>query len=182
MTSMRSREPRKSVRICVRLATEGGWSDAEVRNVSSGGLMAVCPQPPGRGSYVELRRETYSIVGRVVWSSGTSFGIQAQQKVSLPELIRPRCRNGRKSNERRAEPRDPQRLAVRRQSPREIAEASARHARIFEFAILIATAVAFAFLLADQAARTLRAPLTYVQRGLGQADGTRLRAASLRRQ
>jgi hypothetical protein len=178
MTSMRSRAPRKAVRICVRLATDDGWGDAEVRNVSSGGLMAVCPQPPSRGSYVELRRETYSIVGRVVWSSGTSFGIQARQEVSLPELIRPRSRNGSEDNERRAEPREPERLVVGRKTPHEIAEASARRARIFEFAILVATAVAFAFLLADQAAGTLIAPLSEVQNALGKRNGTGLGAAS----
>ena len=76
MKSMRPREPRTSVRISVRLASDDGWGDAEVRNVSSGGLMAVSSLPPRRGSYVELRRESYSIVGRVVWSSGTSFGVR----------------------------------------------------------------------------------------------------------
>ena len=105
MKSMRPREPRTSVRISVRLASDDGWGDAEVRNVSSGGLMAVSSLPPRRGSYVELRRESYSIVGRVVWSSGTSFGVQAQQSVSLPDLVRPRARRRTEDKERRAEAR-----------------------------------------------------------------------------
>ena len=173
MKSMRPREPRTSVRISVRLASDDGWGDAEVRNVSSGGLMAVSSLPPRRGSYVELRRESYSIVGRVVWSSGTSFGVQAQQSVSLPDLVRPRARRRTEDKERRAEAREPVRHAGSRKSPQEIADASARQARAFEFAILLATALAFAFLLADQAAGMLSAPLDEVERTLREADETR---------
>ena len=172
MKSMRPREPRTSVRISVRLASDDGWGDAEVRNVSSGGLMAVSSQPPRRGSYVELRRDSYSIVGRVVWSSGTSFGVQAQQKVSLPDLVRPRVRPTAEGKERRAEAREPVRHAGSRKSPQEIADASARQARAFDFAILVATALAFAFLLADQAAGMLSAPLDEVERTLREANAT----------
>jgi hypothetical protein len=172
MKTMKPREPRTSVRVSVRLASDDGWGDAEVRNVSSGGLMAVSAQPPQRGSYVELRRDSYSIVGRVVWSSGTSFGVQAQQKVSLPDLVRPRAQPMTKGKERRAESRGPVRYAGRRKSSQEIAHASARQARAFEFTILVATAIAFAFLLADQVAGMLRAPLGEVERTLREADGT----------
>ena len=172
MNSMRPREPRTSVRLSVRLASDDGWGDAEVRNVSSGGLMAVSSLPPRRGSYVELRRDSYSIVGRVVWSSGTSFGVQTQQKVSLPDLVRPSARPTTDGKERRAEARAPVRHAGRRKSPQEIADASARQARAFEFAILVATALAFAFLLADQAAGMFSAPLDEVERTLREANAT----------
>jgi hypothetical protein len=172
MKSMRPRETRTSVRISVRLASDDGWGDAEVRNVSSRGLMAVSSLPPPRGAYVELRRDNYSIVGRVVWSSGTSFGVQAQQNVSLPDLVRPRARPVTAGKERRAEARAPVRHAGRRKSPQDIADESARRARAFVFAVLAATALAFSFLLADQAAGMLGAPLDEVERTLRRANAS----------
>ena len=172
MTSMKPREPRTSVHISVRLASDDGWSDVEVRNVSSGGLMAVSSRPPQRGTYVELGRDSYSIVGRVVWSSGTSFGVQAQQKVSLPDLVRPRARPATVGKERRAHVREPLRYAVRRKSSQEIADASARQARAFEFAILVATALSIAVLVADHVAGMLSGPLDEVERTLREANDT----------
>ena len=62
------------------------------------------------------------------------------------------------------------RHAGSRKSPQEIADASARQARASEFAILVATALAFAFLLADQAAGMLSAPLDEIERTLRETN------------
>ena len=88
----------------------------------------------------------------------------------MPDLVRPRARPTTEAKERRAEAREPVRYAGRRKSPQEIADASARQARAFEFAILVATALAFAFLLADQAAGMLSAPLDEIERTLRETN------------
>ena len=132
--------------------------------------MAVSSQPPRRGSYVELRRNSCSIVGRVIWSSETCFGVQAHQKISLPDLVRPRARAGIAAKGRRGPTREPLRYTARRKSSQEIADASARQARAFEFAIVVATVLSFVFLVADQVAGLLSAPLDEVAATLREAN------------
>jgi hypothetical protein len=169
MNTMKGREPRKPVRIVVRLVTDAGWTNAEIRNVSSGGLMATCSSPPARGSYVELRRETYSVIGRVVWSSDGRFGIQAQQKVSLPHLTHPAPRSNAECGERRRRARPQESFQLRRATSQERAEANGRRGRAMEFVAVLAIVAGFAYLVADQALNTLATPLKTAGSALGTA-------------
>jgi hypothetical protein len=143
----------------VRLVTDAGWTDAEIRNVSSRGLMAICTSPPVRGSYVELRHRSYSVVGRVVWSAEGHFGIQAQQTLSLPDLLHPPSRINLGTGERRQSQRAQVRFQVRRATVQERAAESGRRGRAIEFFAILATVIAFAYIVADQALRTLAPPL-----------------------
>ena len=155
---MKAREPRTEVRIGVRFVAEAGWADAEVRNISDGGLMAVSAAAPCQGSYVEIRREGYSIVGRVIWSSGTRFGLQARERINLAELSRPRP-NRTSTGERRADPDDRRQTLIRRPSNDERAQASFRQARAINFIALGLAVAGFAYAVAHYSGQTLAAPL-----------------------
>ncbi len=87
MANRPQREPRRPVRLSVRYRTDEGWSEAQLRNLSSRGAMAVCASPPRRGTYVEVKRGACILVGRVVWASENSFGLQTQDHVDLTEMI-----------------------------------------------------------------------------------------------
>jgi len=166
MNGIKSREPREEVRISVRFVADAGWADAEIQNVSSSGLMAVSPCPPSQGSYVEIRREGYSIVGRVVWSSSNSFGLQAREKIVLAELARPRPQREARSGERRKQPERREAAALRRPDFAEQAHASARYGRAFEFVVVSTVVGIFAYLVADQAGDVLGAPLLKIRETL----------------
>ena len=45
----RLREPGRPVKIGARLKSQHGWSDVVIRNVSTRGILGVCPAPPERG-------------------------------------------------------------------------------------------------------------------------------------
>ena len=49
---MKQREPRRKVMLSARLRQEVGWSDANILNVSSRGLLLHGTIRPARGSYL----------------------------------------------------------------------------------------------------------------------------------
>lgn len=64
------------------------WSDVYVVNLSSRGLGLHANNPPGRGTYVELRRgSNLIIVGQVMWSSGARFGLRTQDQIWTDGLL-----------------------------------------------------------------------------------------------
>lgn len=94
------------MRIGVRVRTDSGWVDATVRNVSSRGMMLHSLQPLRRNQFVEIMRGRARVVGRIVWSDDTGFGLQAQDIVDIPALLaQPQASGTVESTERRAAPR-----------------------------------------------------------------------------
>ncbi|TKD51594.1 PilZ domain-containing protein [Sphingomonas baiyangensis] len=86
---MINREPRKSTFIQARMLTDAGWCDATIRNLSSGGMMLeMAGGAPRRGSYVELRRTTSVLVGRVAWSAANRCGISTRERIDIAALER----------------------------------------------------------------------------------------------
>ncbi len=83
---MTPREQRKSVMITARMKDDAAWRDISIRNVSSHGVMIQLPNPPKRGSYVEIRRNTLVIVGRVMWTNGAACGLRTHEALSLPTM------------------------------------------------------------------------------------------------
>ncbi len=45
-------------------------------------------EPPTRGCYVEIVRQGYVIVGRVIWSKEHKFGIQIRDRLNVQALLR----------------------------------------------------------------------------------------------
>ena len=163
--SQHQREPRKPVRIGVRLKDDAGWCDAQLLNVSSRGMMAIIAEPPRRGSYVEIRRGTYVMIGRVAWSGTDRIGISVRERIELDELLVP-VAPGRKI---KRSDHDCQVRVCERRKPtvEERTAASARVARAFDFAAIALLAVGLAVAVVGFASSTLAKPLTQVERALG---------------
>ena len=83
---MRAREHRQPVLIGARLRAQGLWGDAQIRNVSSRGMLIHMRVPPPRGAYVEIARGRVRLAGRVAWSESARCGIQLREKVEIGRL------------------------------------------------------------------------------------------------
>lgn len=83
---MQSRDPRKAVLITARMKHDTAWRDVAIRNVSSHGVMLQLTDPPDRGSYVEIRRDSMVIVGRVMWSKPGACGLRTHEVLSVPAV------------------------------------------------------------------------------------------------
>lgn len=161
------REPREAVNITVRIRTDHGWNNADIRNVSARGLMAVCDTPPQRGSYVEIRRGSYIVVGRVAWASYDRFGLRSQDRIVVTELARLHPTGRASQNDRRATPRKSVNVAPRRQSLQERQAASARFARAFQFIAIVAVAGGVSVAIADTVFGILAKPIIAIEQALG---------------
>jgi hypothetical protein len=67
--------------------TGAEWIDVTILNVSSHGLMMRAPCGLGRGSYVEVRRGTLTIVARVIWSRDEYLGLRSQDRLSAKDIV-----------------------------------------------------------------------------------------------
>ena len=164
MMPQRQREPRKPVRVPVRLKDDAGWSDAQILNVSDRGLMAMCAEPPPRGSFVEIRRGGYVMVGHVAWTADDRFGARVRERIVLDDLLRPVTPG-------RTAPRPGAECEVRVRTPRkptvqERAAASARFARAFDFAAVAIVASGMAVLATSLVTNVFSEPLVEVERAL----------------
>lgn len=164
---VKPREPRRNVLIAARMRDGDGWCDANILNLSSRGLALHSVRLPSRGTYVEVRRGSHVIVGRVIWARAGRFGLCVQDRLEVDSLvanISPAndCarRTGGMTVERRARPRS-EGLKWRYVQSRD-------KARGLQFAFI----AGLAFLLAGGAyelvIRTLARPLSIVSTQLAQ--------------
>ena len=165
MAAHRLREPRLPVSLVARIKSGPGWRDTVIRNVSSRGVMGECGAPPSRGDYVEVRCGDYVIVARVAWVSGDRFGARTQDVIELSHLVASSQGRHRPATDRRRHPRpvhgpDPVRSLVERRI------ASARLARVCEFAGLVAAGAALAVMLGGAAHDAMARPAQKVAHAL----------------
>lgn len=169
-TGFRPREERIAVLIPSRMRVESQWHDVVLHNVSSRGLMAGCDAPPPVGSYVEIRRGTIVIVGRVQWTKGRFFGMRAQDRLSVKALVdeprlasRPRRGNDDESaaSDRRAE----RRLAHEAQMARRV-ERSRGFASLFQFVVLVCVGLTMAGIAAHSVYQMLSSPTQRIEAAL----------------
>lgn len=159
-SAQRSRAVRTSVVVRCRMKTDAGWTDATIHNVSERGLMASTDEPPKAASYVDIRRGTLVIVGRVVWVRGRRFGVRTQDRIRASDLVNEPVVRHRPSadtpcDERRG-PSHPDRRIARR------SEASRRFASWFQTVAVTLVGCGLAALLAVEAYRTLARPFARV--------------------
>ena len=81
------REPRTSVLLPAHLNSGDGWGMATICDVSARGLSLRADNAPPRGSFVELRHGTLSIVGQVRWSTGGRCGVHTRDRIALSALL-----------------------------------------------------------------------------------------------
>jgi hypothetical protein len=63
------------------------WVEITLINVSQTGLMVRSMLQPAVGSVVEIRRRGLALVGEVVWSTPTRFGVRTSEEVDLTALM-----------------------------------------------------------------------------------------------
>ncbi len=85
---MQPRESRREVVIPAQMRSKRGWSDVTIRNISPHGMMLLAPFPPRPGTYVEVRKASLALVGRVVWVKGKTLGIQLLERLNFNALLR----------------------------------------------------------------------------------------------
>ena len=157
--ALRPRQPRRAVRIAVRVRTDTGWIDATVHNVSHRGMMLQSPQPLQRNQFVEIARGQTRVVGRIVWSDAARCGLQTQEAFDMDALQAGAGRH-RPGGERRREARAPTK-------PVRSFQEQGHHARMIgrsmERAVVAIVGATFAALIAAQALDTLSRPFAQVE-------------------
>jgi hypothetical protein len=128
--ALKPRENREKVMVRARMRVDASWQDVCILNVSLHGLGIQAAQPPGRGSYVEIRRGTHVIIARIAWARGHRAGLRSQDPIFIQPLIREQPAPA-------ASPAGLQPPAERRHSarpPQEAHQSSRQLARATEFA------------------------------------------------
>lgn len=121
------------------------------------------PHPAAIGTYVDIRRGTLVIIGRIVWSGGSRFGVRTQDPVSLAALINePVLKSRPASADRRTTTRDEAVRHVAQQADRSRQRASA-----FQFVCLTIIGLGIAYFAAISCYRALATPLSAAAEALG---------------
>ena len=121
--------------LAARMRSEGGWSDACILNVSSRGLLVYSSGVAPIGSFVEIRRGSQMVVGRVVWRKNQRLGLCSPQQVHITDLISDQTAAAAIAKPGAA-------YVERRRIPRTADQHRARaRAMEFLFALLVATAL-----------------------------------------
>ena len=147
------------------MSADGRWSDACIHNASSRGLLVAADDAPASGSYVDIRRGSLVIIGRVVWRKGRFFGVRTQDRVVVQALIDEPRRGAAATPTPTTERRTSARLTAEGRIARRV-ERSRQMASIVQFGFLAAAAAAAAAIMADEVSATLARPLAAVSASL----------------
>lgn len=175
-TGMRPREARIPVMIASRMRADGRWCDVRIHNISSRGMLLAADEAPGVGAYVEIRRGTQIIIGRVMWAKDRYFGLRSQEKLPVQAIIaeprltsRPHvakadgaATDGAKAGERRSG----DRLAAENRAAHQ-AERSRALASMIQFGALACAGLGIAGWAASAVHGLLSAPAQQIGRVLG---------------
>ena len=170
-TKFLPREARKTVRIPSRMRVGEVWMDICIRNLSSRGMLVQCQSPPARGCYVEIRRGSQVIIGRVVWRKEDGFGLRTQDRLDVEAIIneprlagRPSVRASGTPSERRTRSRSATAADAARRLDR-----SRWLSSLMQFGLLVLAGAAAAGILATEANRILGQPFATVAAALSPA-------------
>ena len=170
MSHKRARESRVPVSLKARLKSEVGWGDSQICNVSSRGMMVRHIPPPPLGSYVEVCRGPFSIVGRVRWIAGDRFGVQSLEDIDLDELRSPGKAPAAPVSDRRRRARPAVSQIAQIPDYGAQLEASRRLARHLQFTVMVLAGMTMALILTQLFAASLKAPLDRVALALSVND------------
>lgn len=80
------RPPRRPTFIAAHLRNGDEWIPVKIGNLSATGVMVKATSRPAVGTHVELRRRGVAILGEVVWSTGTRFGVRSFEAIDQAAL------------------------------------------------------------------------------------------------
>jgi hypothetical protein len=158
------REARLAVRLPSRIRIGSGWADACIHNISSRGMMLQSVTPPKPGSYIEVRRGSNIIVGRVIWRRDGFFGIRTQQPIDVRALSAPPEANVSTSPDQNAaalERRSTQRLSEEARLARRAGQSS-QFSRIFQFGMMVAAGFLASAIIAREIYVVLSTPANLI--------------------
>ena len=158
---MKEREPRHDVQLPARLRGDDSWSDVCIKNVSSHGMMLLINDPPQRGTYIEVRRGSAVVIGRVMWVSAGRCGLRTKEKISVAELTMANAplADAASAGDRRAQ--------ARAHHPGEAAARSAAMGRLMQFAATVALVLAAGGFIAHTTYGFLARPTAAISRAFG---------------
>jgi hypothetical protein len=78
---------RKQVYVLARMRSGAVWSDILIKSMSGRGLSAEAANPPTPLTYVEIRRGTQTVVGRVIWVEDSRFGVGSQDDIDADAIV-----------------------------------------------------------------------------------------------
>lgn len=84
---MKLRAPRLKVMMDASFRSEADWAPGCIIDIGEGGLAMQAAEPPRRGAYIEVRRGTHSMIGRVAWANGRRFGIRTRDRIAVSALV-----------------------------------------------------------------------------------------------
>jgi hypothetical protein len=160
---VKPRELRRKVLIRARMRVVASWGDVCILNISSRGMQLQAARPPGRGTYVEIRRGPHVIIGCVAWTKQHRFGIKSQDVLFVDAIV---AEPGDCESQRGSVAHVP---AEQRSAPRKAASAdrSRTLGRAMEFACIGVVVLAGAIALYGAAEDALATPLASVSNALG---------------
>ena len=82
-----ARADRKITFIKAYLMRGEKWIEVGIANASRTGVMVKCSAPPAEGAEIEIRRRGCAIYGRVVWVSGSRFGLASYDPIDVDALL-----------------------------------------------------------------------------------------------
>jgi hypothetical protein len=145
----------KELSVPWRMNVRGKWSNGCIHDVSDQGLLVSSDAPPAIGTYVDIRRGTLVIIGRVVWSGGSRFGVRTQDPVSVAVLLSEPVLKRRPAIAERRSP-------TREETTRRVADQADRNRRrssAFQFVCLTIIGLGVAYFAAISCYRALATPL-----------------------
>ncbi|WP_443027598.1 hypothetical protein [Sphingomonas sp. LR55] len=145
-----------------RLNISGKWSDGCIHDVSNKGLLISCTNPPAIGTYVDIRRGTLVIIGRVVWKGGSRFGVQTQDPVNIAALVNEPVLKSRPSASRRSLTREKPVQSVTQR-----AERNRQRSSTIQFVCVVMAALGIAYFAAISCYQALAVPLGTIANALG---------------
>lgn len=130
-------------------------------------MIRAASAPPRQGSYVELRRGAWIIIGRVMWANQDRFGLSTQDELDVESIIAAPDGDGLEaaSSSPITEAFD-RRATVRRANA---LERSRQWSRAFEFTCITIFAVAGCVVAFGAVTQLFAAPMAAVEQGLGAA-------------
>lgn len=157
----KARAERRAALLRTMVRDDDGWSDMTICNVSERGMMLRGSRVPARGTIIEIRSGSTSIVADVRWSAPGQCGVRSREVIDVDGLLR-----GGSLQAKRQEPAGERRAQVRPVDYKTLADRSRVLGRLIDDALIAVLVVAGAVLLGAGVTGFLRNPFSQIHSGL----------------
>ncbi|NJC33649.1 hypothetical protein GGR88_001123 [Sphingomonas jejuensis] len=168
--NLRPREARRKVLIPSRMRLGADWVDVCIHNMSSFGMLVGGDDAPAAGSYVDIRRGTHVIIGRVVWRKDRFFGVRTQDRLDIDSIVNePRLAKRPQAQQTPAERRTQSRLLAEAVIADRV-EKSRKLSSALQFGLMVLAGLAVSAIAATEVYEVLAKPFASVGSAIGGGD------------